>query len=121
MVNHPPHYARFKFEPIDVLQDWFPTNPLLWQVGKYIARAEHKGNAIQDLEKARFYLNREIDRLKALSATETKIINAWNNNVSGTSCLICNTHIKLGQLAARHPSRDGYVHRECYLKEEQEH
>jgi hypothetical protein len=31
MVNHPPHYARFKFELIDVLADWFPTNPLLWQ------------------------------------------------------------------------------------------
>jgi hypothetical protein len=29
MVNHPPHYTRFRFEPIDVLQDWFPRNPLL--------------------------------------------------------------------------------------------
>ncbi len=46
MVNHPMHYARFKYEPINVLADWFPTNPLLWQVGKYIARAEYKGNVV---------------------------------------------------------------------------
>jgi hypothetical protein len=39
-VNHPKHYTFGVFEVIDVLQDWFPTNPLLWQVGKYIARAE---------------------------------------------------------------------------------
>lgn len=64
MVNAPPHYTFGKFEVIDVLEDWFPKNPLLWQVGKYIARAEHKGNALQDLEKARFYLDRKINQLK---------------------------------------------------------
>jgi hypothetical protein len=64
-VNHPPHYTFGKYEVIDVLQDWFATNPLLWQVAKYIARADHKGNPIQDLEKAKFYLEREIQRRKA--------------------------------------------------------
>ena len=63
-VNHPKHYTFGYFEVLDVLQDWFPTNPLLWQVGKYIARAGHKGNALQDLRKARFYLDREIERLE---------------------------------------------------------
>lgn len=62
-VNHPPHYTFGRYEVIDVLQDWFPENPLLWQVGKYIARAERKGRALEDLRKARFYLDREIDRL----------------------------------------------------------
>lgn len=65
LVNHPPHYTFGRFEVIDVLEDWFPTNPHLWQVGKYIARAGRKGDPVQDLEKARFYLDREIARLKA--------------------------------------------------------
>jgi len=63
-VNHPSHYTFSKFEVIDVLQEWFPDNPLLWQVCKYLARAKHKNNYIEDLEKARFYLNREIERVK---------------------------------------------------------
>jgi hypothetical protein len=40
--------------------DWFPTDPLLWQVGKYIMRAGHKGPALEDLEKASWYLARRI-------------------------------------------------------------
>ena len=59
-VNHPPHYTFGKYEVLDVLQDWFPAEPLLWQVCKYIARASHKGAMLQDLKKARFYLERRI-------------------------------------------------------------
>jgi hypothetical protein len=69
-VNKPAHYTFGYFEVIEVLQDWFPKNPLLWQVGKYIARADHKGNALQDLRKARYYLQREIDRLEDLSENQ---------------------------------------------------
>jgi hypothetical protein len=64
-VNHPGHYTFGKFEVIDVLEDWFPADPLLWQVGKYIARAGHKDTALQDLEKAAWYLQRRIDKEKA--------------------------------------------------------
>lgn len=67
-VNHPAHYTFGKFEVIDVLEEWFPTNPLLWQVGKYIARADHKGNRLTDLKKAQWYLQREIDRLERIEA-----------------------------------------------------
>jgi len=63
-VNHPAHYNFGKFEVIDVLMDWFPSNPLLWQVGKYIARSGHKGKPLEDLRKARFYLDAEIKRLE---------------------------------------------------------
>jgi len=63
-VSHPKHYTFGAFEVIDVLQDWFPNNPLLWQVGKYIARAERKGRTLEDLRKAMFYLQREIERLE---------------------------------------------------------
>jgi len=61
LVNHPPHYTFGRFEVIEVLEDWFPDDPLLWQVVKYLARAKHKGNFTQDLEKAQFYLNRKIE------------------------------------------------------------
>lgn len=69
-VCSPAHYTFSQYEVVDVLQAWFPNNPLLWQVGKYIARAEHKGNALQDLQKARWYLQREIDRLERIKAHE---------------------------------------------------
>jgi hypothetical protein len=61
-VNHPSHYTFGKHEVIDVLEDWFPSGPLLWQVGKYIAGAGHKGNMLEDLKKAAWYLNRRIEK-----------------------------------------------------------
>ena len=64
IVNNPSHYTYSNFETIDVLEAWFPDDPLLWQVGKYISRSKHKGNEIQDLEKAEFYLKRKIKKLK---------------------------------------------------------
>jgi hypothetical protein len=63
-VNHPSHYTFGRFEVIDVLQDWFPASPLLWQVVKYVARAQHKSNMLQDLKKAQFYLNKAIEQLE---------------------------------------------------------
>jgi len=64
LVNHPKHYTFGKYEVLDVLMDWFPRSPLLWQVVKYIARAGHKGHYTQDLEKAQFYLNKAIEEAK---------------------------------------------------------
>ena len=64
-VNHPNHYTFGKYEVIDVLMDWFPDEPLLWQVNKYIARANHKGRTLEDLQKAEFYLKRRIEIEKA--------------------------------------------------------
>lgn len=49
-------------EVIDILQALFPTDPLLWNTGKYLLRAGHKGPALPDLIKARDYLNWAIDR-----------------------------------------------------------
>lgn len=60
IINSPKHYTFGKFEVIDVLEDWFPTDPLLWQVGKYISRAGRKGKKSICLKKARFYLDRAI-------------------------------------------------------------
>lgn len=63
-INHPSHYTFGKYEVIDVLEDWFHNDPLLWQVGKYIARATHKGKDLEDLKKAAFYLQRRINILE---------------------------------------------------------
>lgn len=65
-VNHPPHYggANNPYEAIKVIEAW----GLGFNLGntvKYIARAEHKGATVQDLEKARWYLDREIANRKA--------------------------------------------------------
>ena len=63
-VNHPPHYTSGKYEVIDVLEDWFPNDPLLWQVGKYLGRWDKKGDRLENLEKAEFYLKRKIEQLR---------------------------------------------------------
>lgn len=63
-VNMPAHYRFGKYEVIDVLMDWFPSDPLLWQVGKYIARSAHKGEELEDLLKAQNYLNRKIKQVR---------------------------------------------------------
>jgi chaperonin cofactor prefoldin len=63
-VNSPKHYTHGKWEVIEVLEEFFGEDPLLWQVGKYVMRYEHKENPIQDLEKAKWYLERKINKLK---------------------------------------------------------
>lgn len=65
-VDHPPHYggADNTYEAIKVIEAW-DLGFCLGNTVKYIARAEHKGSTIQDLEKARWYLDREIANRKA--------------------------------------------------------
>ena len=63
MINHPQHYNMGKFEAIDVIEDW-QLNFNLGNTVKYISRAGHKDNIIQDLKKALWYLDREIKRLE---------------------------------------------------------
>lgn len=63
MVNHPPHYTQGKYEVIDVIDDW-KLDFYLGNAVKYIARAHLKGNQLEDLKKAQWYLNRKIQRLE---------------------------------------------------------
>lgn len=62
-INHPQHYNTGKIEAIDVIEDW-KLNFSLGCVIKYLCRAEYKDSTIQDLEKASWYLTREIQRRK---------------------------------------------------------
>lgn len=60
-VEHPPHYNTGKIEVIDFIEDQ-GLNFNLGNVVKYVTRADHKGNRTEDLQKAKFYLEREIER-----------------------------------------------------------
>lgn len=62
-VNSPSHYTQGNIEVIEVIEDW-KLNYNLGNAIKYIGRCEHKGNKKQDLEKAIWYIKREIERCK---------------------------------------------------------
>jgi len=70
-VNHPEHYTAGKVEVIEILEQAVQDAPdpisggLLWQTLKYLLRLWYKGNMLQDAKKARWYLNRLIDRLES--------------------------------------------------------
>lgn len=65
-VNHPTHYNHGRIEAITVIEDW-GLNFNLGNAVKYISRADHKGNAIEDLRKALWYIQRELDRRNTVS------------------------------------------------------
>jgi hypothetical protein len=62
-INHPPHYTFGAIEVIDAIEAW-QLGFHLGNVVKYVARAAHKGRHLDDLKKARWYLDREISRLE---------------------------------------------------------
>ena len=61
MVNHPSHYNQGKIEVIDAIEEW-DLNFCEGNVIKYVARSRHKGERVQDLKKALWYLNRLIEK-----------------------------------------------------------
>lgn len=64
-VDHPEHYrAASGHEAIDVIEAW-GLNFNLGNVVKYISRAGYKDDHIEDLQKALWYLQREVDRLRS--------------------------------------------------------
>lgn len=66
-VNHPAHYggAENPYEAIKVIDAW-QLGFSLGNAVKYIARAGKKGMKVEDLKKAAWYLNHEIQRLEKL-------------------------------------------------------
>ena len=59
-VHKPKHY-NVGIEPIEAIESW-KLGYNLGNVIKYVARADHKGKRIEDLKKARWYLDREINK-----------------------------------------------------------
>lgn len=70
-VNSPSHYTRGSQEAIDIIEEAIQDAPsveagmLQAQVLKYLLRLWLKDNSTQDAEKARWYLNRLIDKLQS--------------------------------------------------------
>ncbi len=64
-VNHPFHYNDGKIEVIDYIEDK-NLGFHLGNVVKYVSRAgkKDKSKAVEDLKKARWYLEREITRME---------------------------------------------------------
>jgi hypothetical protein len=69
MVNHPPHYTWLPhgLEAIDITEQF---NFNLGNALKYVIRSRHKGSEVQDLKKARWYIDREITRLERLDLND---------------------------------------------------
>ena len=63
MVNHPPHYTVHP-SGVEAIEITRHMNFNLGNAMKYIWRADLKGNATQDLEKAIFYIQDENKRLE---------------------------------------------------------
>ena len=63
VVNSPAHYTYGGIETIDFIE----AKQLSYHCGnviKYVSRAGKKGERLEDLRKAQWYLNREIERLE---------------------------------------------------------
>jgi hypothetical protein len=67
MVNHPEHYGGSEnvYEAIKVIENW-DLDFHLGNTVKYISRAGKKGvnKELEDLKKAKFYLDRKINNLE---------------------------------------------------------
>lgn len=67
-VKKPAHYNHGKYEVIDVIEDWgLNDDYYLGNVIKYVARCRYKGEHLQDLEKAAWYLARAIKKIKDIT------------------------------------------------------
>lgn len=63
-VHHPSHYCEGrKYEPKDVIRNW-GLNFNLGSAVKYIARAGRKDDILQDLKKAKQFLEFEIEAIE---------------------------------------------------------
>ena len=67
-VNHPKHYninwkGEQAIEPYSFINSW-RMGYAEGNIIKYVSRHKYKGKALQDLEKARWYLNQMIEELE---------------------------------------------------------
>ena len=62
-VNHPTHYKSHP-SGVEAIQITEHENFCIGSVFKYLLRRKYKGKELQDLKKARWYLDKEIERLE---------------------------------------------------------
>ena len=70
---NPEHYNRLNSQPKDVIRAW-GLNFNLGSAVKYISRAGHKDDIVQDLKKAQEFIQFEIDAIEAEREKSTKPI-----------------------------------------------
>lgn len=75
-VNHPKHYNFSKFETIDVIKSW-DLDFCLGNVVKYISRAGRKLDELEDLKKAKFYLEYHMSS-KPSKISVGEVLQEWN-------------------------------------------
>lgn len=67
-VNHPSHYCKGGIECLDAIEASMGSDEYLGflkgQIMKYVWRYDLKGKPIEDLKKARFYLDRMIKKME---------------------------------------------------------
>ena len=61
VVNHPPHYTAHP-SGVECIQITEHMNFCIGNAIKYLWRADDKNDAIEDMRKAIWYINREIER-----------------------------------------------------------
>jgi len=64
VVNHPAHYTEHP-SGVECIQVTEHMNFCIGNAVKYLWRADMKGNPVEDLKKARWYIDREIERREA--------------------------------------------------------
>lgn len=72
-VNHPPHYTSHP-SGVECIQVTEHMSFCLGNAIKYIWRADLKNDATEDLKKAAWYINREIDRRARNTETESLLV-----------------------------------------------
>lgn len=65
-VNHPRHY-NWHPSGVEVIQITEHLNFCMGNAIKYILRCDHKGRPLEDLEKAKWYIDREIERRRTMA------------------------------------------------------
>jgi len=70
-VNHPGHYTSHP-SGVECIQVTEHMNFCIGNAVKYLWRAGLKGDALEDLKKARWYVDREIKRIESAASRERK-------------------------------------------------
>lgn len=98
-VNHPDHYQNIAgVEAIDILNDVVKDLPgkqaaMLWNSMKYLLRFQKK-NGVEDLKKARNYLDYLIADMDATCDAAEKLWDTWYSNEYGHVWIFAGTNLK---------------------------
>lgn len=79
-INHPKHYQGSRFEAIDIIED-YELDFNLGNVIKYVLRAGKKNDKLEDLKKAQFYINRQIELLERVNRTDAMTEQRYHNSI----------------------------------------